>query len=168
MSLIERARERAKNPKPHRQIVERQEGSNDLTRQFCSAEINLNTFREKLFKLQKIDDEIVLNNPGPLYGLLRELGLDKESAQEIAEEERAHFRVAQREGLNPRIVLEFSEEIDEEGTLKQYLNALVVYQIPKEIEGKKMRKILKEIALAPEEPSEDDLASLPKEEAIFP
>lgn len=168
MNLIERAKEIAKSSKSPRLIMERQEWAMALARQFNGGEINLADFRERLFGLQEEGKVIVLNHPGPLYGFLRKFGFDKETARKVANEERAHFRVAQRKDLNPRIVLEFSKENDEEGFTTYYLNPFVAYQVPKEIEEEKLRKIMEEIALAPEEPSEDDLASLPRKGTIFP
>lgn len=168
MNLIERAKEKAKYSRPHKEILERQEQTNTLARQLCEGKISLADFRKALFKLQEKDEGIVLVHPGPLYGLLRKFGFDKETAQQVANEERAHFQVAQKEGLNPRIVLEFSKEKDEKGFTTYYLTPFVAYQIPKEIEEETLRRIMVEIALAPEKPSEDDLVSLPREGVIFP
>lgn len=168
MSLIERAKEKTKYSRPHKEILERQEFANTLVRQFCGGEIGLVEFREKLFELQEKGEKIVLDYPGPLYGFLRKFGFDKETARRVTDEEKTHFQVAQKEGLNPRIVLEFSKEKEEEGIWAHYLDIFVAFQIPNEIEEGKMRKILVEIAIAPEKPSEDDLASLPRKGTIFP
>lgn len=164
MNLIERA----KYSRPHKEILERQKQINTLARQFCESKIGLADFRKALFKLQEKDEGIILVHPGPLYGFLRKFGFDKETARRVADEERAHFQVAQKEGLNPRIVLEFSTGENREGVTTYHLDIFATFQIPEEIEDDKMRKILEEIALAPEEPSENDLASLPREGVIFP
>lgn len=158
MSLVERTRERFKNPLPHKQVTESQAQFNDLRREFFDGEIDLIEFRRKLSELEETNG-IILYQPGPLYGLLRRLGINKETSRRVADEERAHFQAAKREGLNPRIVINFSKG---EEAQKTYLNAFVYYQIPEEIGSEKMREILIEIALAPEKPSKDDLAKLPE------
>lgn len=169
MSLVELARQRARNPLSHEEVRKEQEQINQLVRQFCAGEINLRKLREGLFALQGLREtsSVVLNYGGPLYGLLRRLGLDKETARLLADEERAHLQAAERAGLTPRIIFEFSQCPDEEGILKQFLNIFVSYQIPEEIGEEQLRQAIREISLAPQEPSEDDLAKLPTQGIIF-
>lgn len=162
MTLIEQAKYLAKHPLRHEEVLAKQNEINGLVRAFMNREIDIVAFREQLIQLHENDDMfVVLTHPGPVLGFLLKLGLDPESATNLAEEERAHYRVAQEQGLSPKIIFSFSQrEIVEEPT-GMFLNAFVSYEIPDRLDPDTLRYAIRTISLAPENPSQDDLAKLP-------
>jgi hypothetical protein len=164
MSLVELAKEKARNPKPREGIINIQDFQNLHILEFTKGDIGLVTLRQRLRELGKDRDIIELLSPGPLYGLLRKIGLGKQKANEITEEERAHFLVAKQYGLNSRIIIEFSEANgNKNSVLPSFMDVYFVYDIPEDIDDDRMRTIIEEISLAPEFPSADDLAKLPSQ-----
>jgi len=170
MSLVERARATALSPKDHTEIVKRQQLANELVRQFYAGKIDLATLAKSLPKREE-EKEIIIEFAGPVYGFLRRIGLDRENAKNLAQEERAHFFKAREYGLNPYFVFEISQDIDQNGQKRHYFNSFVFFEIPQNVDPQKAKQIMSEIFSAPGffsvdnlgGYSEDDKKSLPSD-----
>lgn len=163
MGLVEQALERAADITYRPEVIGRQSLQNELVRDFMLGNIDVTSLKQGLLHLGQDENAIVLPSPGPLYGLLRELGVDIDKAKKRTAEEKAHYLAAKEVGLNSRVLIVFSEESvnSTSGIKKGNMDVFLAYQIPDEMEEEEVRSAIQKISLAPESPSADDLAKLP-------
>lgn len=159
LGIVESLRQALAEPQELVYVEELQNRQNALVRSFMVGELDVDTFRRQLLEINEESlgqtTTFSLDYPGPLYGILRRLGADQNTAQSIAEEERAHYSEAIRQGLQARIKIVVAK-----GNASR-LSCYVSYQVPEDIETDDLREKIKAVTLAPAEPSEDDLAKLP-------
>lgn len=165
MGLVEQALERAADITYRPEVIGRQSLQNELVREFLLGDVDFTSLKQGLLHLGQDENAIVLPSPGPLYGLLRELGVDIDKAKERTAEEKAHYLATKEAGLNSRVLIVFSEESvnSTSGIKKGSMDVFLAYQIPDEMEEKEVRSAIQKISLAPEFPSADDLAKLPSQ-----
>ena len=165
VGLVEQALEKAANITYNPEVIGRQSLQNELVRDFMLGNIDFTSLKQGLLHLGQDVDAIVLPSPGPLYGLLRELGVNIDKAKERTAEEKAHYLATKEAGLNSRILIVFSGESDNSssGIKKGSMDVFLAYQIPDEMREEEVRSAIQKISLAPESPSADDLAKLPSQ-----
>lgn len=161
MSLVETAKEKIRHPTISEEVVRSAQAQTAaIMRQFMVGEITLEELRKKWTNVDSLVDPVVLRYPGPLYGLLRSIGFSRADAEDYAEHERAHYRAAQANGLNPLIFLYFTIGDIKDGVQSYYAHVHVSYELAC-IGEQALRDAVSDVLLAPAEPSADDLAHLP-------
>ena len=161
MGYVERAHDIIENPASKENLLKEREEKNELYRQFFSEEISLVELRTQLSFVEERTSESKIGLPwiGPLYGLLRKIGIPQEEVKEVVVEEKEHYISAQIEGIQINGVdLIFFQDSE---TGKNYVKPFLSFNIPEGLSDKKTREVLKRFFLAPENPSEDDLAKIP-------
>lgn len=168
MSLVERTLDLARNPKISFKEAEIQQAShNKQVRQFFMGDISLSELNEATKDILNEENSIVLDFPGPLYGLLRRIGFDKNEAKKISFDEKAHYYVAKEEGIKvSKFAIQFSSNDNynklSNDTLKTFQYRIYFwFKLPKNMDNDKAREAFRKILLAHEEPSPDDLAKIP-------
>lgn len=165
MSIVEDARRAARNPVERAKSLDWNRSKSDLTRRFLAKEIDLEDYRTQQERLSIPEWVVTLPFPGPLYGLLRKIGLDKEGSKQITYEERKHYDTAQKAGVYDKVHIEFvGDECSgpNEDTTCGEMNVFISFNIPEDLPPNKVREIIRDILLAPPHPSDDDLAKLPE------
>jgi len=155
MSIIERA-QKAINECGKGENFDWHKKQNELARKFYNGEIDLDSLRRGLSQ-RKRGNEIILPWPGPLYGFLRKIGIDKEKAKRIVEEERGHYQVAREKGLETKIVVEILSGGSFGNVRGCQIRVSLAYLIPEGIDEDRLREAIRDISLAVERPSPDDL-----------
>lgn len=165
MSIVEATLAAARNPVKKEVSEGWDVKKRDLTRKFLGGNIDLDDYRSQQLPLSVPDWAISLPYPGPLYGLLRRIGVNQKETRKITYEERAHYDIARKAGIFNGVHIEFVESDCgklEESALCGEMNVFISYYIPQDEDPQKVRAIIRDILLAPSEPSEDDLAKLPE------
>lgn len=165
MSIVETTVAAARNPVKKEVSEGWDVKKRDLTHKFLSGNINLDDYRSQQLLLSVPDWAVSLPYPGPLYGLLRRIGVDQNETQRITYEERDHYDVARKAGIYNKVHIEFIEKDCEDPTDDLScgeMSVFISYFIPRDKNPEEVKEIIRNILLAPPEPSEYDLAKLPE------
>lgn len=163
MPLVEQALGLLKNPP----FIDTSDSSTSLEQAFLAGKLSLEEFLSARHSLSETNGIITLPSPGPLYGLLRRLGLDITTCKIITYEERDHLAVAREQGVTNtqiKIVISRGEEpVSQDPTFPRAVSIQVSlnYSLPKGISDARAREIMTKILLAPSSPSKSDLAKIP-------
>lgn len=160
MSFLARVREAARHPQPHEDIIARQNYINSVTRDFVGGNLTGDQYREKMAQMPQTRLDVVLPHVCLLYGTLRGIGFNHEAAWESFVEERGHFFAAKARGLQPRIELEFSSRNNDEGDRKFYMTPFTAFNPDYAQLDSVVATNIREVVLAAEKLSADDLAKL--------
>lgn len=161
MGYIEHARKIIEHPALKEDVEEERKEKNNLYRLCFSEEISLVELRTQLSSVEERSSESTIELPwiGPLYGLLRKIGISRENVKEIVIEEKDHYFSAQTEGIQINGVdLIFFQDSK---TGINYVQPFLSFNIPEGLSDQETRNKLKRFFLAPEDPSPDDLAKIP-------
>lgn len=157
MGIVERALANKENPVPTMAVTEQQECINILLRAFMNDEISRENLNRGIIEFQEVYG-VRLAFAGPLYGLLRKIGMGQEDARDAAYEERSHFIKARQRNMSPSCNIVFSQDED---TGEMKLHIFTRYVLPESQPDEDLKGSIRDISLAPEYPSKDDLAKLP-------
>ena len=165
MSIVERARKAAASPQSLTEHLNNQSAHNRAISRFMSdtgAILAPGVFAARFQSDLDESEAIFLPSPGPLYGLLRKLGIDIETCKRVAYEERDHYAAARSLGLKTRISIEFTRKTASElleGEISQtFVHVYLHYTLPPDANPDQARRMIETISLAPRHPSPDDLA----------
>ena len=161
MGYVERAHDIIENPASKENLQEEREEINELYRQFLSEKISRVELSTQLSSVEERTSESKIELPwiGPLYGLLRKIGIPQEEVKEVVVEEKEHYISAQTEGIQINGVCLIFTQDHVTGT--KYVQPFLLFNIPEGLSDLETREVLERFFLAPENPSPDDLAKIP-------
>lgn len=163
MSYIERTLNAAQNPVDEEVALEWRKNKEELTRKFFRGEIDGKTYLERQKNYNIPPWVVTIPYPGPLYGLLRRVGVDKKTSSDIAYHERDHYAVSQANHVFGAVHLEFIRKKGDKSSINSNefaMRVFISFELPDDIDEEKLKSIIKEVLLAPEHPGPEDLAKI--------